>query len=79
MDPLMPRKPQDVDRWSDEAEHDPAADPATGPQDRWVNEAARSDPEYAVHDSGEGGTTLLGDRDVVDDGSIAIDPTIAPE
>jgi len=79
MDPLMPRKPQDVGRWSDQAEHDPVADPTTGPEDRWVNEAARSDPDYPAHDSGEGGTSLLGERDVVDDGSTGIDPTIAPE
>ena len=58
MDPLMPRKPQDIDRWSDEAERDPTADPTTGPDDRWVNETARPDPDYPAA-AGEGGTDAL--------------------
>jgi hypothetical protein len=58
MDQLLPRKPQDVDRWSDQAERDPASDPTTGPQDRWVNETARPEPDYPAADAGEGGAGL---------------------
>ncbi len=46
MDQLLPRKPQDVDRWSDEAERSPATDPSTGPADRWTNETVRDDADY---------------------------------
>ena len=59
MDPLIPRKPQDIDRWSDETEREPTADPTTGPDDRWVNEAARSDPDYPAPAPGDGGTDAL--------------------
>lgn len=74
MDQLLPRKPQDVDRWSDEAERDGVADDvATGPQDRWANETARSDPDYPAPPAG-GGTDAL-NRDLEDDGDLADDAT----
>jgi hypothetical protein len=54
MDPLLPRKPQDVDRWSDQAERDPLGDATTGPHDRWANESARPDPDYPAPEAGTG-------------------------
>ncbi|HVL54689.1 MAG TPA: hypothetical protein VM344_10580 [Vitreimonas sp.] len=79
MDPLLPRKPQDIDRWSDEAERDAPAEPTTGPGDRWVNETARQDPDYPADPAGGGGVEPLNER-LEDDGTIgdqtADDPTI---
>lgn len=69
MDQLLPRKPQDVDRWSDEAERQPAAEPTTGPDDRWVNETVRSDPDYPAGDAGVGGTDALNSA-LEDDGTF---------
>ena len=49
MDDRMMRKPQDVDRWSDEVDRDAPADPITGPGDRWVNDSwslLRADIDY---------------------------------
>jgi hypothetical protein len=77
MDQLLPRKPQDVDRWSDEAERDPPADPATGPDDRWANEAARPDPDYPAADAGEGGTEQINVQ-LEDDGTLGADPATDP-
>ena len=78
MDPLIPRKPQDIDRLSNEAEREPTADPTTGPDDRWVNETARQDPDYPAPAAGEGGTdtlkATLEDRGEPSDGRI--DPLI---
>jgi hypothetical protein len=69
MDMLLPRKPQDVDRMPDH-DHEPApADAATGPDDRWANEAARSDPDYPAADAGEGGATGT-NAQLEDDGSF---------
>jgi hypothetical protein len=79
MDQLLPRKPQDIDRWSDEAERDPLSDPSAGPQDRWANETVRPDPDYPAADAGEGGLSNLNDR-LEDDGTLGEDagddPTI---
>jgi hypothetical protein len=73
MDPLLPRKPQDIDRWSDEAEREPTADVATGPNDRWANEAARADPDYPAADAGEGSTSARNVK-VEDDGNLDTQP-----
>jgi hypothetical protein len=73
MDMLLPRKPQDVDRMPDH-DHEPApADPATGPDDRWANEAARSDPDYPAPPAGEGGTGAV-NADLEDDGEVGDRP-----
>lgn len=75
MDQLLPRKPQDVDRWSDEAERDGVADdPTLGPQDRWANEAARGDEDYPAGDPGEGGVTDV-NAELEADGTIGERPT----
>ena len=71
MDQLLPRKPQDVDRWTDDDTPGDAADPTTGPGDRWVNESARGDVDYPAADAGEGGlsdinTALEDDGDLTD-------------
>lgn len=58
MDPLLARKPQDVERLPDD-DGPPVADAATGPHDRWANEAARGDADYPAA-SPEG---ALGDED----------------
>ncbi|MBA2315062.1 MAG: hypothetical protein H0V87_06715 [Chloroflexi bacterium] len=59
MDQLLPRKPQDVDRWSDEAERTPGADPVTGPDDRWANESTRGEPGYPAPGTDDGGTDQI--------------------
>ena len=79
MDQLLPRKPQDVDRWSDDAERssgaDPAtgaADPSTGPADRWANESARGEPDYpapAPDDDAAGGVADRINADLEADGA----------
>jgi hypothetical protein len=74
MDQLIPRKPQDIDRWSDQAERDPVTDPAAGPQDRWVNESYRGNLDEPGADAGEGGTEAL-NRALEDDGDITGSPT----
>jgi hypothetical protein len=72
MDPLVPRKPQDIDRWSDAAENEGAADPTLGPQDRWVNEAARGQGEYPASEPGEGLNDV--NTELEDDGEIRDEP-----
>ncbi|HEY0442789.1 MAG TPA: hypothetical protein VGC90_01055 [Candidatus Limnocylindrales bacterium] len=52
MDERTVRKPQDIDRWSSEAERDGPADPIAGPQDRWVNESTRPEDTGAVAGGG---------------------------
>jgi hypothetical protein len=73
MDQLLPRKPQDVDRWTDDDTPGDAADPTTGPGDRWVNEAARGDPDYPAADAGEGGVSDINTA-LEDDGDIGERP-----
>jgi hypothetical protein len=74
MDQLLPRKPQDVDRWSDEVERDVPADAGPGPQDRWANEAARGDADYPAADADSGGLADV-NRSLEEDGGIGDDPT----
>ncbi|MFL5679939.1 MAG: hypothetical protein ACJ77B_05000 [Chloroflexota bacterium] len=66
MDDRMMRKPQDVDRWSDEVDRDAPADPITGPGDRWVNEAARPEDTGEVAGGGIEGRETRPDDDAVD-------------
>jgi hypothetical protein len=78
MDQLLPRKPQDVDRWTDADTPGEAADPTTGPGDRWVNESARGDADYPAADAGEGGLSDINTalEDGGDLGDRPTDPTI---
>jgi hypothetical protein len=69
MDPLLPRKPQDVDRMPDQDHEPQPADAASGPDDRWANEAARGDPDYPAAAAGEGGAGSL-NAALEDDGTL---------